>query len=206
MAETAAGAAREKRPGQGIAAMNVILGVSRWEAAGIAAESGWMEEAQSLWDSYARRVLWSRTLLATLDQVAAGSPTVATRWLNEWLKGRKARGDLNLSYRDWVLTLPEALDVEGNLMLPCKGIERLPRDLKIGSNLWLERSPIVSLPEGLDVRFSIWLRRCRDWDGRIPADARVGGRVFSDRHIQGVPLAEWRARYPLGERPDLRGA
>jgi len=206
MTEAEAGTMRGKGPGRGIEAMKVILGVSRWEAVGIAAEGGWMEEAQSIWNSYARRVIWPRTLLAALDQVAAGSPAVATQWLNEWLMDRTAKGDLNLTSRDWVRALPEALDVEGSLLLPRQGLARLPRDLRIGSNLWLERSRIASLPEGLDVRFSLWLRGCRDWDGLIPADARVGARVFSDRHVLGIPLAEWRARYPLGERPDLRGA
>jgi len=33
-----------------------------------------MEETRTSWDTYARRILWSRTLLAVLDQVAAGSP------------------------------------------------------------------------------------------------------------------------------------
>jgi len=206
MAEAVAGTTRGNGPGRRIEAMAVILGVSVWEAMGIAAETGWAEEAQPIWDRYARRVIWSRTALAALDQVAAGSPAIATRWLNEWLSGRKAKGDLNLSSRDWVRALPETLDVEGSLLLPCQGLTRLPRDLEIGSNLWLERSGIVYLPERLDVRFSLWLRGCRDWDGHIPAEARVGARVFSDRHVQGIPLAEWRARYPLGERPDLRGA
>ena len=206
MIEAAAEPRRGKGLGRGIVAMNVILGMSRWESAGLAAEAGWMEEARSIWDSYAQRVLWPRTLLVVLDQVAAGSPAVTSQWLNEWLMGRKAKGDLNLSSRDWVGALPEALVVEGNLLLPCRGIAILPRNLKVGSNLWLERSRIVTLPEGLDVRYSIWLRGCRNWDGQIPAGTRVGSRVFSDRHIHGISLEEWRARYPLGERPDLRGA
>ena len=111
-----------------------------------------------------------------------------------------------MSSRDWVGALPEALVVEGNLLVPRQGMASLPRDLKVGSNLWLERSRIATLPEGLDVRCSIWLRGCRNWDGRIPQETRMGSRVFSGRHLHGILLEERRTRYPLGERPDLRGA
>ena len=72
-------ASRGKGLGRGILAMHAMLGLSRWAAAGLAAEAGWAEEARSAWDGYARRVLWSRTLLAVLDQVAAGSPAVASQ-------------------------------------------------------------------------------------------------------------------------------
>lgn len=141
-----------------------------------------------------------------LDQVAAGSPALANRWLQAWLRGRRVPGSLVLAGHDWAERLPEGLDLEGDLMLSCSPLAVLPGRLQVGGELWLDRSGIGSLPEGLAVGGSLWLRRCRAWDGRIPQDARVQARVFTDRHPGGLPLAEWRPRYPLGERPDLRGA
>ena len=196
--------ARPRRPGDGLRALQAILGLPLWPSVGLAAAGGWEEEALIVWHRFARRVLRPGSLLAVLDQVASGSPAVASQWLNEWLSGRKIRGDLNFSCREWVDALPGGLELEGSLQLPRRGLNRLPRRLKVGSDLWLERSGIFALPDGLDVGCSLWLRGCRDWDGEIPGDARVASRVVTDRHPHGIPLAEWRARYPLGERPDLR--
>ena len=106
----------------------------------------------------------------------------------------------------WPDSLPGGLEVEGSLLLPRRGLARLLWKPKVGADLWLEKSGIVALPDGLEVGCSPWLRGCRDWDGQIPEDARVGARVVLDRHVHGIPLMEWRARYPLGERPDLRWA
>ncbi len=197
---------QQNRAGRDLVALSVVLGMPRWEAAGRAAEAGWLEELQPLWDSYARRVTRSGTLIRTLDQVAEGSRTVANRWLQTWLQGRRVPGSLVLACHDWAEGLPEGLDLEGDLMLSCSPLAALPGRLKVGGELWLDRSGIRALPEGLEVGGSLWLRRCRGWDGLIPPDARVRSRVFTDRHPRGLPLAEWRPRYPLGERPDLRGA
>jgi len=197
---------QKSQSGRDLVTLSVVLGMSKWEAAGRAAEAGLLADVQPIWDSYVRRVTQSRTLMGVLDQVAEGSPAVANRWLKAWLQGRRIPGSLILACHDWAEGLPEGLDLEGDLMLSRSPLAVLPGRLKVGGELWLDQSGLGSLPEALEVGGSLWLRRCRRWDGRIPRDARVKSRVFTDYHPGGVPLEEWRARYPLGERPDLRGA
>jgi len=195
----------KRRLGHGLAAMQAILGLPRWAALGQAAEAGWTDEVQPLWDSYARRVLRPATLLRTLDEVAAGSPRMANQWLKAWLTDRRVPGSLWLDRHVWVSELPEGLEVAETLMVHRSDL-RLPAGLRVGGELWLDTSSLHALPAGLVVAGSLWIRHCGSWDGLIPADARVKGRVFSDPHPNGLPLDEWRARYPLGERPDLSGA
>ena len=195
-----------KRLGHGLATMQVMLGLPKWAAAGCAAEAGWLEEIEPLWDRYAKRVLWPGTLLKTLDEVAEGSPRTAGRWLKSWLTDRRVPGTLSLGGRAWALDLPWGMDLEGGLMLDASPIQALPERLRVGADLYLDRSLIASLPRGLKVGAGLWLRHCPHWDGRIPEDARVEGRVFTEPHPHGLRLEAWRARFPLGERPDLMGA
>ena len=197
---------QQSRTGRELETLSVVLGLSKWQAAGRAAEAGWLAVLQPFWDSHARRITRTGALIGILDQVAEGSAAVANQWLKAWLQGRRVPGSLLLACHDWVEALPEGLDLEGDLVLSRSPITALPGRLKVGGELWLEQSGIRSLPQGLEVGGSLWLRRCRKWDGQIPMDAWVRTRVFTDYHPWGLPLAEWRPRYPLGERPDLRGA
>jgi hypothetical protein len=134
----------------------------------------------------------------------------------------KVRESLYLHGCPSLVGLPAGLVVPGRLRLSfyAKGDERglgvpparwaddpparwaddfLPTGLKVG-DLELVHCPLVRFPEGLRVKRSLSLKDCPVWDGRIPADAKVGGRVFTKLHPLGLPLSKWRWLHPDGER------
>jgi hypothetical protein len=55
------------------------------------------------------------------------------------------------SQRDPITSLPENLQVGGNLYLNGTPITSLPENLQVGGNLYLSDTPITSLPENLQV-------------------------------------------------------
>ncbi len=182
-----------------LAALRVATGTSRWEAVGILAQSAGVGEVQSLWERYARRISRPKTLFKTLDEVARHAPTVANDWLNAWLARGKLEGNLTLSNREWITSLPRGLWVGGYLYLDQFHLPSLPEGLRVGDVLWLDRSRIKALPAGLEVGSYLFLRNCPAWDGQIPQDTRVKLFVFTTRHPNGLYLADWRCRYPHGE-------
>jgi hypothetical protein len=72
----------------------------------------------------------------------------------------------------------------------------LPDGLTVAGSLVLHRTRCSVLPERLAVVETLSLVDCRDWDGRIPADARVGGRIITGTDDRGVKLEAWRQAHP----------
>lgn len=85
----------------------------------------------------------------------------------------------------------------------CTSLTQLPPGASIGGHLLLADLPgLVALPDGLEVGGDLTLARCPSWNGQIPKDARIGGRIVTDADspqgisdgrnwIVGVSLAEW---------------
>jgi hypothetical protein len=99
--------------------------------------------------------------------------------------------------------LPVGLRVEGGLTLEgCERLAQLPAGLAIQDDLCLRRSGITALPPRLSVGGNLLLEGCGPWDGRIPEDADIRGRICTDafpfnafhRFTCGLSLAEWRER------------
>jgi hypothetical protein len=134
----------------------------------------------------------------TLDEVAAGHPGLALAGLLAWGQGRAMPGSLWLASRTWVTTLPPGLSVGRHLNLIDTGIATLPKGL-LARSLDLDGTPLTTLPAGLWISRHLSLRRCRDWDGRIPEDARIGRKLLTDAHPDGIGFAEWRRLHPDGE-------
>jgi hypothetical protein len=101
--------------------------------------------------------------------------------------GNRMVDKLALRRREWVRALPAGLEVRGNLNLYCCEAFR-------------------SLAARLRVRGDLRLLECPAWDGTIPPDAQVTGKVVTDTHPKGTPLAAWRLEHPQGERPDRLAA
>jgi hypothetical protein len=108
--------------------------------------------------------------------------------------------------------LPDGFQVADWLDLSgCTALTRLPEGLRVGEaedriegHLWLRGcSALERLPGGLVVGGCIDLRGCAAWDGIIPPDARIGGRIITDaypgkttKEEGGITLADWRATHP----------
>jgi hypothetical protein len=151
--------------------------------------------------------------------VAGGLILDGCGWLKSLPSGLAVGGDLGL--RGTRLTaLPRDLRVGGYLdlagsaivgfpdgfLLPrdcfCLGtpLTGVPEGFRVGGTLDLQDTCMTALPAGLWVGGTLWLNDCLLWDGRIPEDAHVGVRVGTDLHPGGIPLADWRAIHPSGER------
>jgi hypothetical protein len=96
--------------------------------------------------------------------------------------------------------------VPGNLELINVPIPVLPDGLKVGGDLLLSGSGIQSLPPGLVVQGDLDLRRCAVWDGLVPGDAQVMGKVYDDARWTAtmaphLGLTAWRASRPHGGLP-----
>jgi hypothetical protein len=99
-----------------------------------------------------------------------------------------------------VRTWPKGLRVGHQLLLQNTAFTELPPGLRVQGDLLLFFAPIQSLPAGLKVEGCLGLEGCRDWDGKIPADAQVGKVLWTDRHPDGLLLVDWRRLHPHGER------
>jgi hypothetical protein len=165
---------------------------------------------------------------AALHGIAQIDPVGANRALNAYLEGRTL-DKLDLSVRDWITALPQGLrvrerlmlghvpnlqhlpagfHVEGVLDLAETGLAALPDRLRVDGDLYLTDCPnLEALPAGLRVGGLLDLTGSMRWDGQVPADAQVGeGRpnlpsLFTDGHLSGITLGDWRKLHPHGERP-----
>jgi hypothetical protein len=106
-----------------------------------------------------------------------------------------------------IASLPPNLKIRGSLGLVRTPIRELPAGLQVAHNLELTDSLIERLGPGLRVAGSLDLRGCRYWNGQVPHDAEIGS-LHTEQHPPlrgytfnpGIPMAEWRALHPHGER------
>jgi hypothetical protein len=105
------------------------------------------------------------------------------------------------AFANAVLAGMDGLDVPAGLDLSeMSGLTALPRRLSIDGPLRLDGcSGLRSIPEGLSLNGFLCLVRCGNWDGQIPADADIGGKVKTNLHPEGVTLDKWRKLHPGGE-------
>lgn len=95
------------------------------------------------------------------------------------LKNPKVKGDLDLADNQEVTSLPEGLEVGGNLWLSYTPITSLPEGLKVVGLLTLCNSNnITSLPQKLTVGGDLKLLGTKITS--LPNDLKVGGHIFVD--------------------------
>lgn len=104
-----------------------------------------------------------------LDSIAEGNPELAQTCLMEWGKDRWVES-LDLSWRDWVLQLPENMNViEMVDVAGCVNLASLPRRMEVG--LFLD------------------LQGCTAWDRILPPGLNIPGAVvFTDEGTFGGPF------------------
>jgi hypothetical protein len=135
-----------------------------------------------------------------LAALTLGSAHSANDSLCSFLAGRELKGTLNLWNRNWVTSLPDGLRVGGDLDMRSTSIVSLPEDLFVGDTLWLSETLLVALPNGLTVGNCLILCGCPFWNGQIPEGTKVGRRLLTDAHPEGLSLQDWRRTHPRGER------
>lgn len=93
-----------------------------------------------------------------------------------------------------LLKFPVGLQVKGDLFLTNCGFENLPEGLTVEGNLWLwSCKHWSSFPSGMMVGRGLFsggnlsLQDCEQWDGSIPADASVFGKIEVEDHHFTVP-------------------
>jgi hypothetical protein len=150
-------------------------------------------------NSYLQQNRFPDSVVMVLEEVGVRDPALANAALKAWPWGRTVEGDLDFTQTEWLKVLPRGLRVKGSLLLLHSSIVALPEDLDVKA-LHLEGTDFVNLPRGLVVRDFLDMADCPRWDGRIPADARVEGKLVTDRHPDGITLPRWRRLHPRGER------
>jgi hypothetical protein len=108
--------------------------------------------------------------------------------------------DLNLCGIRGGVRFPKGLRIGGDLLLVDSGSFELPDGLQVKGSVNLLDCRIAKLPAGLRIGGDIVLEGCGWWDGVIPADARIGGRIYTDAHPSdpdarsggGMSLRQWR--------------
>ena len=159
--------------------------------------------------------------LEALHGIAHIDPVGANAVLNAFLEGRTLpQGRTLILNRDWitalpcgltvwqlnlsgtnVTSLPDGMKVIRSIELDNSRIETLPAGFEVGSGLILMGSQIRTLPARLKVGDLINLSGCDAWDGQVPADANIGGRIITDQHPNpGIAFTEWRRLHPEGEQ------
>jgi hypothetical protein len=91
-----------------------------------------------------------------IDGGSKGNLNLRNTLLTSLPQGLEVGGDLWLSYTK-ISSLPQGLKVGGGLSLSNTPIQSLPDTLKVGGNLDLSRTPITSLPQGLEVGGYLYL-------------------------------------------------
>jgi hypothetical protein len=81
------------------------------------------------------------------------------------------------------------------------GFTTIPRGLWVAGDLLLDGCvDLETIGPELIVTGACQIFDCWHWDGRIPPDARIGGRVVTNKHPYGISLERWRAQHPDGEK------
>jgi hypothetical protein len=96
--------------------------------------------------------------------------------------------------------LPDGLGVSGLLCLDGnRNLTETPRGLWVGEELRLACCDnLRSLQGGLVVGGDLTVTGCPSWDGILPPDAAIGGKIVTDQHVEGLSLPQWRQRYGDG--------
>jgi hypothetical protein len=161
-----------------------------------------------------------KAMLEGRTSIGVGFPESVPTWLTFLPDHLVTLGHLNLRDCSLLNALPRHLTVGGSLLLEGTQVREIPTEVRVGNALTLARvttglpaglavrklvatgSAIRHLPEQLIIGESLELRNCDQWDGQIPMDARVSGKIFTDSHaLGGLTLADWRAFFPNGEPP-----
>jgi hypothetical protein len=185
----------------------LATGAPRFEAIGLVAQAHGTEAAHALWARLGAVLHHQSATTEALWAVATHAPDAANAWLGEWLLHRQCLGpypldeDLNLDGQSWVTTLPQGYRHPYGVSLGGTSVTALPEGFQVGHILRLTKTPIATLPDGLGIGQDLFLWGCNHWDGRIPADATVGGDVYTPKYPNGLPLASWRTLHPMGEQP-----
>jgi hypothetical protein len=145
-----------------------------------------------LWHHWVRGIKSLDTILAALGQVAEVAPAVANAWFGVAMHASTVVSSFDLRNLGWLTALPDQFTVKGSLDLKGSGVSALGDGLTVGGSLGLEGTPIQTLPSKLAIGGDLFLYECVQWDGCVPEDARVGGRIFTEDHPQGVALASLR--------------
>ena len=180
-------------------------GMPYWEALGTVASVIRPALPRRVWKGYlAQGPMGVEPVLALFEIAIAAPAKLVDAFLQDWLHHRHLDVSLDLSGLDWVTTLPGGLVVEGDLALSgCRALTGLPTGLNVGGDLEVSRCPALTrlparlrvggdiwacgcrrlrhLPSGLVVDGDLLLRGCPAWDGVIPEDAEIGGRVVSPK-------------------------
>jgi hypothetical protein len=111
-----------------------------------------------------------------------------------WLHGTDPAGRV-----DW----PEGLSIiPTSLSLPgySQGGKSvvLPDGLRVDGHVFADHMIFRNLPPGLVVRGNLCVERCLRWDGLIPDDAVIGGRVICDDFPKSVQMGLKNRSYPSG--------
>jgi hypothetical protein len=107
--------------------------------------------------------------------------------LDFWVDGRE------------ITSLPDNLEVEGNLGLRDTKIKSLPNNLKVGDNLNLEGTQIKSLPNNLKVGGNLNLEGTQIKS--LPDDLEVGGTI----RLQGTQVTSFPDNFKINGGLDLKG-
>jgi hypothetical protein len=184
----------------------MAMGAPLWEALATLREGGldplavpphWNDPAAHLWVPD-REAIWKA--MDFLRKLGKTDPVAANEVLGALLRNARLGKrlahppDLSLGHLPWLTSIPEGLEVGGDLDLRQTGITALPHGAMVGGNLWLDGQPIVtmagawevkgyaylrktpifSLPEGLRVGYDLDLDGCRRLT-TLPEGLHVGG-------------------------------
>jgi hypothetical protein len=212
-----AGATLEQGLEDAIATM-LALGATRWDALVAIHASGAFPEGGRFLMGVPRFFLEDfpdhKAAIAAFGLWGCPNPEGANAALNGYLDGRSVAGAIDLSHRSWVTSLPKGLRVSLDLDCTRTGLTALPDGLTVGAWLWLgetritalpdgltvpgtlvlKKTPLATLPQGLTVNGNLDVTGCSAWDGVIPPDARIRGRIYLDGFPMGITLEDFRKR------------
>lgn len=195
--------AREMLDALGTLTALQATGMPYWEGVGtMAVTPHGPALARRVWREYLAQGDWGAEPVLALWEIAIAAPAnLVNAFLQDWLRHRHLDISLDLTGLDWVMALPAGLVVEGDLALSrcgaltrlptglnvggnfevsrCLALKRLPAALRVGGDMWASGCRSLShLPSGLVVEGDLILRGCPAWNGVIPKDAQILGRII----------------------------
>jgi hypothetical protein len=205
-------------PAQGMEARLEAIGKKGSEVGWEGVRADWKAEASALTDP-------NMAVIACAN-VAKGSPEVARSAFSDWMTehGKWSAEPLFVKDQAWLTTfpkgfrsganvyasnsglteLPEGFYAKGGLRVDeCASLSGIPPHTEVGGTLDARNCPkLAFIGHGTVIGGDIDLRGCSGWDGRLPDDLKVAGKVRTDGHPEGIAIAKWRSAHPQGERAD----